>query len=80
MLKTNDDFKNTAGGMTEQGNAIVERLKKHLSCAYSNDVQERVVVGKTRSPTGFVELLMKAETLAQLPAPPANDPLGGPAV
>ncbi|KAJ1447864.1 hypothetical protein M885DRAFT_591152 [Pelagophyceae sp. CCMP2097] len=64
VIKKNDVFKDVSGNMNPAGRVIVARLKTHLEVVYSGDA------GKTRMPTGFFELLIKAEVKAQLPPPP----------
>jgi len=66
VIKKNDVFKDVSGNMNPAGRVIVARLKTHLEVVYSGDA------GKTRMPTGFIELLIKAEVAAQLPAPPGG--------
>ncbi|KAJ1448065.1 hypothetical protein M885DRAFT_574943 [Pelagophyceae sp. CCMP2097] len=50
--------------MNATGRVIVARLKTHLEVVYGGSA------GKTRTPTGFIDLLIKAEIAAQLPVPP----------
>ncbi|KAJ1460726.1 hypothetical protein M885DRAFT_559378, partial [Pelagophyceae sp. CCMP2097] len=64
VIKKNDVFKDVSGNMNPAGRVIVARLKTHLEVVYSGDA------GKTWMPTGFIELLIKAEVKAQLPPPP----------
>ncbi|KAJ1446889.1 hypothetical protein M885DRAFT_624870 [Pelagophyceae sp. CCMP2097] len=64
VIKKNDVSKDVSGNMNPAGHVIVARLKTHLEVVYSGDA------GKTRMPTGFIELLIKAEVKAQLPPPP----------
>jgi hypothetical protein len=66
VIKKNDVFKDVSGSINPAGRVLVARLKTHLEVVYSVDA------GKTRMPTGFVELLIKAEVAAQLPAPPGG--------
>ncbi|KAJ1445700.1 hypothetical protein M885DRAFT_592158 [Pelagophyceae sp. CCMP2097] len=61
VIKKNDVFKDVSGNMNPAGRVIVARLKTHLEVVYSGDA------GKTRMPTGFIEMLIKAEVKAQPP-------------
>ncbi|KAJ1462968.1 hypothetical protein M885DRAFT_556677 [Pelagophyceae sp. CCMP2097] len=64
VIKKNDVFKDVSGHLNAAGRVIVARLKTHLEVVYGGSA------GKTRTPTGFIDLLIKAEIAAQLPVPP----------
>jgi hypothetical protein len=64
VIKKNDVFKDVSGHMNAAGRVIVARLKTHLEVVYGGSAI------KTRTPTGFIDLLIKAEIAAQLPVPP----------
>ncbi|KAJ1459527.1 hypothetical protein M885DRAFT_560295 [Pelagophyceae sp. CCMP2097] len=64
VIKKNGVFTDVSGHMNAAGHIIVARLKTHLEVIYGGNA------GKTRTPAGFIGLLIKAEIAAQLPVPP----------
>jgi hypothetical protein len=70
VLTKNDAFKTaTTGQLNARGEMLVSRLTTHFEKVYSAAVQQRATKGKKRTPTGMIELLIKAERIALAEAP-----------